>query len=95
MALPLSAFSCLLVLGLGSLAFLRVCRTWMRTSLAAVLSRCLSAGSVDWIMSLTGILRGMRAIEVHAFGEYLGFHRGETALAEVHNRVALRRFGVW
>ena len=46
---------------IGSLAFLRVCRTWMRTWLAAALSRCLSAGSVDWIMSLTGILRGVRA----------------------------------
>ena len=31
--------------------------------------------------------------EVHAFGEYLGFHRGETALAEVHNRVLCEGLG--
>ena len=31
--------------------------------------------------------------EVHAFGENLGFHRGETALAEVHNRVLCEGLG--
>ena len=41
----MAAFSCLLVLGLGSLAFLRVCRTWMRTWLAADMS-CLDA----WVL---------------------------------------------
>ena len=29
--------------------------------LAAVLSRCLSAASADWMMSLTGIVQGVRA----------------------------------
>ena len=31
--------------------------------------------------------------EVHAFGEYLGFHRGETALAEVYNRMLCEGLG--